>query len=282
MATAEADIDRGEEGRRDVGGAPRGEDPSFLALVRVVFHKQLLLLVRYPVNTGSQFVTFFAFFLAIFFGGQAVAGASLTDSLDGIIVGFMLWTMSIVAYSGLSWNVTREAQWGTLERLFMSPHGFGRVMSVKTAVNVLLSFFWGAIMLVLMMAVTGRVLTIDPITVVPLLLLTLAPVVGIGFAFAGLALLYKRVENLFQIVQFVFIGLIAAPVGDVPALKLLPMSHGSALTATAMSEGIPLWGIPAWELGLLAVTSTAYLLGGYACFQYAQRRSRRLGLLGQY
>lgn len=282
MATAEESTVEGER----VAGAGRasehGGSPSFLALVRVVLHKQFLLLVRYPVNTASQFATIFAFFLAIFYGGQAVAGAELTESLDGVIVGFFLWTTAIVAYSGLSWNVTREAQWGTLERLFMSPHGFGTVMGVKTAVNVLLSFLWGGVLLVLMMAITGRAVTVDPLTVVPLVLLTLGSVVGIGFVFAGLALLFKRVENLFQLVQFVFIGLIAAPVGDVPALRLLPMSHGSYLTGEAMAEGTALWAFPAWELGLLIVTSTAYLLAGYACFQYAQHRARRQGLLGQY
>ncbi|AGN00754.1 hypothetical protein L593_04015 [Salinarchaeum sp. Harcht-Bsk1] len=282
MATAEEPAPA--VGESDGAGArsDRTGAPSLLALVRVVLHKQVLLLVRYPVNTFSQFATIFAFFLAIFYGGQAVAGAALTDSLDGLIVGFFLWTMAIVAYSGLSWNVTREAQWGTLERLFMSPHGFGRVMTVKTAVNVLMSFLWGTLMLAFMMAVSGRVVTLDPVTILPLLLLTLGSVVGIGFAIAGLALLYKRVENLFQLVQFVFIGLIAAPVEGVPALRLLPMSHGSYLTGEAMAEGTAIWAMPAWELGLLLVTSTAYLLAGYACFQYAQRRARRQGLLGQY
>ena len=282
MATAEETATAVNDADASVAPTGRAGAPSLLALVRVVFHKQLLLLVRYPVNTFSQFATIFAFFLAIFYGGQAVAGAALTDSLDGLIVGFFLWTMAIVAYSGLSWNVTREAQWGTLERLFMSPHGFGRVMAVKTAVNVLMSFLWGTLMLAFMMAVTGRVVTLDPVTILPLLLLTLGSVVGIGFAIAGLALLYKRVENLFQLVQFVFIGLIAAPVGDVAGLRLLPMSHGSYLTGEAMAEGTAIWAMPVWELGLLLATSTAYLLAGYACFQYAQRRARRQGSLGQY
>lgn len=276
MATAE-ESDSAASAPAECGGKP-----SLLALFRVVAKKKYLLLVRYPINTASQFATIFAFFLVIFYSGQAIAGAELTDTLDGLIVGFFLWTMATVAYAGLSWNVTREAQWGTLERLFMSPHGHGRVMAVKTVVNVLESFLWGGVMLALMMATTGRVVTLDPITIVPLLVLTLASVVGIGFAFAGLALLYKRIENVFQLVQFVFIGLIAAPVGDVPALRLLPVSHGSHLTGEAMAEGIALWAMPVGELGLLVVTSTVYLLAGYACFHVAQKRARRGGLLGQY
>lgn len=253
-----------------------------IALCSVVVRKQLRLLVRYPVNTGSRFLTLYAFFLAIFLGGQAVGGAAITDSLDGIIVGFFLWTLATVAYSGLAWNVTREAQWGTLERLFMSPHGFGTVMSVKSAVNVALSFLWAGVLLAAMLVTTGRTLTIDPLTVVPLALFALASVVGIGFVFAGLAILYKRVENLFQLVQFGFIGLIAAPVGSYPLLRLLPLTHGSYLVRVAMTEGTRLWELPTWELGLLAATSMAYLGLGYYCFHRAQRRARRLGVMGHY
>lgn len=256
--------------------------PSLSALGYVIAHKQVILLLRYPVNTGTRFVSLVIFFGLILFGGRAVAGPALADSLGGIIVGFFVWTLAIVAYSGLAWNVTREAQWGTLERLFMSPHGFGTVMATKTVVNVCLSFVWAGTLLVVMMAMSGRWLSIDPVTVVPLAVLTLGSVVGIGFVFAGLALVYKRIENVFQLVQFGFIGLIAAPVGTYEWLRLLPVSHGSYLLRRAMDGGVPLWEMPATELGLLVVTSAGYLLAGYYCFHRAQLRARRDALMGQY
>lgn len=258
------------------------DDISLLALIRVLVYKHLILLVRYPVNTATRLLTLVVLFAVVFFGGQAVAGPSLTDSLDGIIVGFFLFTLSITAYSGLAWNVTHEAQWGTLERLFMSPYGLGTVMAVKTLVNVLMSFFWAAVLLVIMMVTTDRWLTIDPLTIIPILGLTLMSVVGIGFLFAGLALLYKRIESVFQIVQFGFIGLIAAPTGKIELLKLLPVTHGSHLTQIAMKNGIHLWEFPLGELGLLVVTSLFYLLAGYYCFYRASIEARTRGVMGHY
>ena len=218
----------------------------------------------------------------IFFGGQAVAGAELSDSLDGIIVGFFLFTLSSIAYQELAWNLTREAQLGTLERLYMSPHGFGSVIVVKTVVNLVLSFFWGAIILLVMMLMTGRWLTIDPLTVIPLVVPTLASVVGIGFLIGGVALIFKRIENVFQIIQFAFIGLIAAPAGSVEWLKLLPLAHGSYLTRRAMTGGVQLWEFPVADLALLVGTTTFYLLVGFYCFHRATQRARREGLLGHY
>lgn len=258
------------------------EAPSLGALTYAVFYKQVVLLVRYPVNTATRFLSILAFFSLVFFGGRAVAAPQLADSLDGIIVGFFIWTLTIVSYSGLALNVTREAQWGTLERLFMSPLGFRTVMSVKTLANVSMTLVWGAVTLLAMMAISGHWLALDPTTVLPLSLLTLASVVGIGFLFAGLALRYKRIENAFQLVQFGFVGLIAAPVERAEWLKLLPVSHGSYLLRRAMSDGVRLWEFEPTETGLLVVTALSYLFLGYYSFHRAQRIVRRQGSLGQY
>lgn len=266
-------------------GHVRGEVDRWVAL-RVLFaavaRKQLLLLVRYPVNTLSRVVSLYVFFAVIFFGGQAVGGPEFGDSVPGLVVGFFLFTMTVVAYAGLAWNVTREAQWGTLEQLFMSPLGIGAVMGVKTVVNVLFSFAWGFLVLAMMMATTGRLLALDPLTVLPLGVLTLASVVGVGFAFGGLALVYKRVENAFQLVQFAFIGLIAAPVVDSTWIGLLPLVQGSALLQRAMQDGVRLWEFSGLDLGLLLVTAVVYPLVGYALFRRAADKARRDGLLGEY
>lgn len=281
MATAE-DQSTGAVDRRptdDTAGEPQ---PSRLALVSVVARKKFTLLVRYPLNTATRFLTLVALFSVIFFGGEAVAGPTLSDSLGGIIVGLFIWTLAIVAFSGLSWNVTREAQWGTLERLFVSPHGFGSVMLTKMLVNLVFSFLWALSLLVVMMALSGEWLTVDPLTVLPLGVLTLASISGVGLLFAGLALLYKRIENVFQLVQWGFIGLIAAPAGTYPLLKLLPISQGSYLLRRAMDDGVRLWEFAPSELAILVATSVAYLFAGYYCLYRAQRRARQNGVLGQY
>ncbi|QKY21095.1 ABC transporter permease [Halolamina sp. CBA1230] len=257
---------------------PRGYLRFFLAS----FRKKLLLLVRYPVNTLSQFGTVLLVFGVIFYGGRAVAPAAIGDSIEGIIVGYLLWSMSITAYSGLSWGVAREAQWGTLEQLFMSPFGFGPVMATKTVVNVLESFLWGAATLFVMMAVTDRWLAVDPLTVIPIGALAIAPAVGIGFVFGGLAIRFKRIENAFQLVQFLLIGLIAAPVEQYPLLRWLPLAQGSRMLRTAMQEGVPIWAFPTGDLAVLVVTAVGYLGVGYAAFHYCQRWARREGVMGHY
>jgi ABC-2 type transport system permease protein len=244
--------------------------------------KKLLLLVRYPVNTLSQFGTLYLLFAVIFFGGGAVAPAAITNSLDGIIVGFLLWSVSLASYSGLAWNVTREAQWGTLEQLYMSPFGFGAVTAIKTLVNVLEAFLWGAVILGLMLLTTGRTLTIDPLTLLPLGALAVAPAVGVGFVFGGLALVYKRIENVFQLVQFAFILLIAAPVDAYPVLRAFPLAQGGHLLQRAMRDGVRFWEFAPVDLAILVATAVGYTVVGYVVFQRASDKARRDGVLGHY
>lgn len=253
-----------------------------VTLFRAVLKKRLILLARYPVNTISQLATIYALFAITFFGGSALAGPQLTDSLAGIIVGFFLFTLAIVAYSGLSWNLTREAQWGTLEQLYMSPYGFGTVVIVKVLANAVISFAWGGVILLLMLVTSQKSLHLDPVTIVPLGALTIASAVGIGFVLGGLALLYKRIENAFQLVQFAFIAFLAAPVQDVPWLKALPLAQGSYLLQRSMRDGIALWQLPVDELGILVLTAVGYFVLGYLFFQRMQRIARRRGVMGHY
>lgn len=257
-------------------------------LLVAVLTKRALLLVRYPMNTLAQFVAVCLFFAVIFFGGQAVAtnvgegAGAFGETFDGLIVGWFLWTMSLTAYFSLAQTVTQESQWGTLEQLYMSPFGFGTVMGASVVGLLLESLLWGGGILAVMLATTGRALAVDVVTVVPVSLFALLSVVGIGFVFAGGALVYKRIENVSQLMQFVLIGLIAAPVADLAPLRYLPLVQGSAMLQRAMGDGTRLWQFPPVDLLVLVGTGVVYCLLGYGVFRVAARRARREGLMGQY
>jgi ABC-2 type transport system permease protein len=249
---------------------------------RASVYKALILMRRYLFNTVSQIFTGYLFFAVLFFGGQQIAPAAMAQSIAGIIVGYFLWMLVMSSYSSIAGDITREAQWGTLEQLYMSPLGIAHVVGIKTVVNVMVSMLVSGVLLGLMLVTTGTMLAIDLLTVVPLVALTLAPAVGLGYVFGGLALLYKRVENAFRIMQFVFIGLIAAPLDRFPLLKFAPFSLGSDLLRDAMQNGTRIWELPVEDVGLLVGLGLFYLLAGYLAFQRIQYVARRRGVLGDY
>lgn len=268
-----ADTDASEESPRPA---------NYYHLARAVLYREFLIFVRYPANAVGGIVIALFFFGVLFYGGQLLAGQALADSLEGIIVGYFLWTLSVGAYSSVSNDIGSEVQWGTLERHITTPFGFAPVALLKGVAKIVRTFLTSAIILAVMLLVTGTTLRIEPVTVVVIAGLAITSVLGLGFAAGGITVLYKRIGNWLNLLQFGFIVLISAPVFDLPWTRVLPLAHGSALLQRAMVDGTRLWMFDPADLVLLVGVAVFYLLGGYVVFHYATRRARRLGVLGDY
>ena len=253
-----------------------------LVLGRSILRKVATLQIRYPVDTLSNLAIIYIVFLIAFFGGQALNPEAIAGSTKAIIVGFFLFLVASVAYGRLGKEIVREAQWGTLEQLYMTPLGFGTVIGFMALSNILLSFLYGIALLALMMVTTGEFLAIDLLTALPLAVLTLASAVSLGLILGGVALVYKRVEYALQIVQYAFVGLIAAPVESIPVLKALPIALGSHLLLESMTNGTRLWELPTFDLAFLVVKAVVYLAVGYLALRYSTAVARERGVLGHY
>ena len=275
-------------GRASAGDGPPGDDSdgprpaTYYHLARAVLYREYLIFVRYPANAIGGIVIALFFFGVLFYGGRLLAGQALTDSIEGIVVGYFLWTLSVGAYSSVSNDIGSEVQWGTLERHITTPFGFAPVALLKGIAKVVRTFLTSTVVLVVMLLLTGTRLSFDPVTVVVVAVLAITSVLGLGFAAGGVTVLYKQIGNWLNLLQFGFIVLISAPVLELPWTRLLPLAHGSALLQRAMVDGVRLWEFGPGELALLVAVAAGYLAGGYVVFQYATRRARRLGVLGDY
>lgn len=256
--------------------------PPVVVLFRELAHRKFRLVVRYPVDALGQLATTFLFFLLIVFGGKTFAGPTFGSNLDLIIVGYFLWSMTLVAFTSLSSSFMSEAIRGTLEQLYVSPFGFSTVAAVLLLVNLVEAFLWGGIVLVFALLVTGETIFVNLPTVVFLTVFTILPVVGLGFALSGLAILYKRLRSTFTLVNYFFLGLIALPAGQYPLLKLVPVTDGSYYLRQAMLENRRLWEFAPTDIGLLVAKSVPLLLCGVYVFQLAVGEARERGVLDQF
>ena len=66
-----------------------------LVLFWALLKKEYIYLKRYSFNTISGIITIYLVFLLIFYGVKALGGANFGDTLEGIVVGFMVWTFAI-------------------------------------------------------------------------------------------------------------------------------------------------------------------------------------------
>ncbi|ELZ18059.1 ABC transporter [Haloterrigena salina JCM 13891] len=259
-----------------------GRTGGYYHLLRAVIVRDLLIWIRYPVNAGMRLFINLLFFGMLLYGGTLLAGQAMADSLEGLIVGYFLWSLATGAYSGIVNDIQAEAGWGTLERHFVTPFGFGPVVLAKTVAIVFRTFLTSAVVLAAMLLATGTRLDLHLVTVVPVATLAIASTLGLGLAMGGLSVLYKRISSVVNLLGFAFVGLISAPVFDVPWLAALPLVQGSALLQLAMRSGTRLWEFDPAALAVLVATAVGYLALGYAVFGLATRRARRLGVLGDY
>jgi len=164
----------------------------------------------------------------------------------------------------------------------MTPLGYETVSVYTVISNFVWSLVWVLPILVLMMVTTGRFLHFDLITLVPLLILTIASGYGIGFITGGLGLIFKKIQAFFQILQFIFVGFIVAPVDKLPILKILPFSLGTKLIARNMIDKLPIYRMPIHDILILIGNAIFYLVIGFSIFKLCEKAAKNRGLLGHY
>lgn len=254
---------------------------DYSALVRVTIEKRVALLRRYLFNTTMELLAFYLVFVLAVVAGRQVAPTFINDSLEGLVVGFFVWTLAARAYNDVSRQIETEASWGTLEQLSMTPFGLGRVVFLNSLVTVAGALLNGTVILVAVVLTTGADLSLPVGGVLLIGLLTVTPVIGLGLVLGGLSLLYKRIGALTGFVQLFLVGFISLPLNAHPLVAAVPLTLGTRLVERVMTAGT-ISAVSPTLFTLLVVKFVVYLLVGFGSLRILSRVARRRGVLGQY
>ncbi|HEV2756629.1 MAG TPA: ABC transporter permease [Actinomycetota bacterium] len=255
-----------------------------LVLAGALMRRHVVELSRYAFDSVVVLLMTYVLFLVVFFGAKSIGGnvISRADTLSSIVLGFLIWALVAFAYSDISQGIIQEAQAGTLEQLAMTPAGLSTVLMMNSAVMLISHVLQMSVVLVLAMWTSGRWLEMDIVSIAPLLFMTLMGVVGVGLAIGGAALVFKRVAGVSSLLQLAFVGLIVAPLDQIPALALLPLTLGYDLLNQVMVDGVWIGDIAPRDILFLFLNSVAYILIGLGAFRGMERIARGRGLLGHY
>lgn len=238
---------------------------------------------RYYFNTISGVATLLIFFYFMFFGIKAIGGANISsgDTLEGMIVGYFMWTMFIFSFQGVAWGIIEEAQRGTLEQVFMSPIAFEYQMLFRMVSDFIFNV-WLAVPLMYFVAfTTKRQLSFDLPTLLYLLIVGTISALGVGMVLGGIALVFKRISSFIQIVTF---GSLAFTMFDSSQLwyRLLPMSQAAQMMKKMATTGTRFYQFPFSDHLLLWLAATLYLFVGILIFRIFERHAMISGTLSQY
>jgi ABC-2 type transport system permease protein len=132
------------------------------------------------------------------------------------------------------------------------------------------------------MLTAGQWLNLAPLPILLILLPTLLGIIGLGFMAGGLAVVFKQVNALLQIMQFLFLGLAFVPLASAPWLEFAPVVKGIDLMRNVMVSNLTLAEVTAADWTSLLLNGAIYFALGLGVFLLCERRALNRGLLGQY
>jgi ABC-2 type transport system permease protein len=254
-----------------------------LNLFSANLRKEYIEMKRYLPNTLALLATFYIIFLALFFGINFLGDPNAVDTnIQYSIIGIVFWSLTMMTMNFIGYSIVTEAMRGTLEQLYMSPMGVWKIMLTRILSQFGLQFIIMVILLYAAMLTSGQWLSLNPLTTIPILLLTMFSMIGVSYMIAGLAIIVKQIQAFLQIFQFVLMGLVFIPLSVAPFLAFAPFVKGVDMIRLVMMEDLTLLQFPAMDFIVLVFNSIIYLVLGLFVFTQCEKYAMQRGLLGQY
>ena len=235
---------------------------------------------QYWFETFSSLFFLIGIFLGLFYGIKGfVLEQGDGQSLDGLVLGFLLWTFATGAYGSVTKSLIEDTQKGYIEQLFLCPNGFISLMLCRSLSESLVGLVMLTMIAYIVMAITGNWLTINFAYFYGILLLSAPSLVGFGLMISGLALLFKRVETVGAMLNLALMGLVALDGLPLNVFTFLPFVPGASLAQDVVLDQSSL---RLDYLLIVIANSLVYLTSGIYMFRAFEKQAKKRNLIGQY
>jgi ABC-2 type transport system permease protein len=235
----------------------------------------------------SDFVLYALGFLLLIAVFRAAAVEYGPEGTLSSLLGYVTWKICASVLARIALNVSDDARAGTLEQAFITgtPPWF---LYLSRSMGITLDYGLRGILLGAILALILGILRPVPMLAVGVFLLSLIGALGVGFALAGLVLVYKQVRGVVNLVwqALVFFTGALAPIYH-PVLsivsKVLPLTWGIDSLRAIFLGNADLASL--WQQGLLVgllINTAVYVTLGVLLFTWGEQRARMLGVLAHY
>lgn len=252
-------------------------------LLKTNFRKEFIELKRYYPNTIAMIVSFYFLFLAAFLGLKFVGNpATFDENVQYTIVSMIFWLLAMLAFGNPSVTILQEAMRGTLEQLYMNPYKPWKIIFSRIVAQMALEMISAILLLVIIQATVNQWLNFNPLTTIPIALVTIVSLIGVGFMMAGLAIVFKQIQNLLQIMQYILMGLVFFPLSVVPILEIAPFVKGVNMIRDVMMHNLSLVDFSFLDYLSLGLNAIFYFGLGLFVYLRCEKIAKERGLLSQY
>ncbi len=258
-----------------------------LTAIGAEFRRIVRLARSYWLEYAADLLLYTLGFLLLITVFRAASASYGPEGYLSTLIGYTTWKICASVLVDIARIATEEARTGTLEQLFLSSLQPGWVFAGRS-LGILVNHSGRGLLLALLLATILGILKPVPLLAILVFTLTLAGAAGLGFALAGLVLVYKRLGGMLQLLwqMLVFFTGALAPIPYSilnSFASLLPLTLGISSLRATMLNGANL--VTLWQNGLLLsllLNTTFYVALGGLVFTWGQRRARSLGVLAHY
>jgi ABC-2 type transport system permease protein len=241
----------------------------------------------YSLEYISDFILYVAGFLLLIVVFRASSDSYGQVGILSTLIGYVTWKICASVLVNIAHIADDEAKTGTLESLYVTGIPSGSLFLARS-VGIVLNEGMRGLILGIVLALVFGVLQPGSILAFFVFLLTLTGACGLGFALAGLVLLYKRMGGLLNLVwqMLVFFTGALAPIQQpifATTSRVLPLSWGIECLRAAFIEKATVLSL--WQNGLmvgLLINTSFYVVLGVFCFKWGERQARMQGVLAHY
>lgn len=256
-----------------------------LMLIAASAYKELMQKKRYFANTIMSIILFYVIFLALW-GGYSLlsvgnSSINLGNSFSGILISYYAWTTMLSIFTSTGYIVQENRQYGTIETLSVNSTSLTFLVICESLVRILYYFVFSWVNILLFAFTTRTHLYINVGVVFYSIVFGMLSVLGLSLIAAGTSMLFRKMENILSIMQFVLLGglfLPSSPVVDI----IFPFHQAKILLESSFINGLKFIDITLAENMYLLLNMVLYVSLGVIIFNRCLRIAKIKGLLNFY
>lgn len=219
----------------------------------------------------NSFLLFFALYMLFNNIVQANDNARST-----FIISYVFWYFSLSVITDPGWVIVNESSRGTIEQWWLSPYPFWGILLSKIIAGNLVNSLRTIMLLILIMITTRPDILFNLQTII-ILFIALVGMYGVGFILAGFSIMYKRIQDIIPILQYILLATISLPAINHVSFTLIPIYSSSIL----LKKSIIGKNIAFFEYGLFTASSVLVFILGVLFFICCEKNVRKKGNLSK-
>lgn len=256
-----------------------------MKLILASLYKELIYKKRYLANTLTTMILFCVIFVVLLCGYSAITGNSslfnFGDTTAGLVVSYYAWTMILSVYTSTGYIVTQNKQNGTLENVISNTRHFTLLLVCESIVSSVIYFVFSWLIIGALTLICGVKLHFMVFDVFVILMIGLLSVLGLSLIVAGAAMVFRKMDGMMSILQFLLLGGLFLPASTVSSL-IIPFYSANNMLMDIFIDGTSLLHLDTYSYIMLLSNSLLYMVIGVLIFNLCMKTAKQKGTLAFY